>query len=136
MVPNQHQINALFEQSRVSERLRAHLELHSSHCEKVQRVLIALQRGSYVEPHYHTQPHQWEMFVVMQGSLELKLWSSDGELLSERIIGEGGVSNMMELRPGQIHSVECVSDQALMLEIKEGPFDPLNAKEFPSFSTL
>lgn len=134
MLPNQQQIAELFKQASVSERLRSHLELHKCHNEKVQRVLIALQKGSYVEPHYHDQPHQWEMFVVMQGALELKLWSSEGEILGASIIGEGGDTSMMELQPGQIHSVECISEQALMLEIKEGPFDPANAKVFPKFS--
>ena len=31
-------------------------------------------------------------------------------------------------KPGDVHSVECVSEQALMLEIKEGPFIEKHAK--------
>ncbi|MCV5333107.1 cupin fold metalloprotein, WbuC family, partial [Escherichia coli] len=40
-----------------------------------------------------------------------------------------GVS-VVEFSPGDIHSVKCLSPKALMLEIKEGPFDPRKAKAF------
>ncbi|WP_210508384.1 WbuC family cupin fold metalloprotein, partial [Pantoea ananatis] len=41
-----HQLEALYEQAEHSERLRAHLLMHNSHQDKVQRLLIALVKGS------------------------------------------------------------------------------------------
>lgn len=82
-------LDELFRTAANSERLRAHYLLHASHQEKVQRLLIAFVRDSYVEPHWHELPHQWEMFVVMQGQLEVCLYEqmvrSKNSLLLETV---------------------------------------------------
>ena len=55
------QIDALFKSAESSLRKRAHLNLHKTYEDKVQRLYIALVCGSYVEPHYHEKHNQWEM---------------------------------------------------------------------------
>nr|WP_256467817.1 WbuC family cupin fold metalloprotein [Yersinia ruckeri] len=120
----------MFSRAANSERKRAHLLLHDSHQEKVQRLLIAMVQGSYVDPHYHELPHQWELFVVLQGEVRVSLYDKDGPVVSVRDYGPTQTVAIMELEPGEIHSVECISDCALLLEVKEGPFDPTFAKAF------
>lgn len=123
----------LFEQAALSPRKRAHLNLHSSFDEKVQRLYIAMLQGSYVEPHYHELPHQWEMFFVLQGVVVLTLYNNDGSVIKSLMMGEGQDIQSIELQPSDIHSVECISARVLMLEIKEGPFNPEFAKAFPNW---
>ncbi|EOW6510398.1 WbuC family cupin fold metalloprotein [Cronobacter malonaticus] len=125
------QFDLLFEQAKNSARLRSHLLLHNSHQEKVQRLLIAMVKGSYVEPHYHELPQQWEMFTILQGKVQVTLFDTKGEILSQFPAGEGTEVTIVELSPGDIHSVECISEKAIMMEVKEGPFDPAYAKSFP-----
>lgn len=120
--------DALFEAAYSSDRKRSHLLLHSGHHEKVQRLLIGFIKGSYVEPHYHKSSTQWEMFIVMEGCVEIKTYEYDGSTKSIFLAGPQTETTLVEFAPGEIHSVECISDRALMLEIKEGPFDPQNAK--------
>lgn len=124
---------SLFEQAALSPRKRTHLNLHASFDEKVQRLYIAMLKGSYVEPHYHALPHQWEMFLVLQGVVVLSLYNNDGSVIKSLIIGEGQDIQAIELQPNDIHSVECISDRALMLEVKEGPFNSEFAKIFPNW---
>lgn len=119
---------ALFQAAEISPRKRAHLNLHASYDEKVQRLFIALTRGSYVEPHYHEHSHQWEIFVVIRGLIRVCHYNSDGSIVSELLVGDGENAKVIEVLPHDIHSVECLSDTALMLEIKEGPFVPEFAK--------
>ncbi|GKR20530.1 hypothetical protein KAM467_35740 [Aeromonas caviae] len=116
-------------------RKRAHLNLHNSFEEKVQRIFISLTQGSYVKPHYHELPHQWEMFVVMEGVVEVVFYSADGQEKQRLFVGEGQGCKAIEIHPMDIHSVECISEKALMLEIKEGPFDPATGKVAVNFST-
>lgn len=123
----------LFEQAALSPRKRAHLNLHSCFDEKVQRLYIAMLQGSYVEPHYHELPHQWEMFFVLQGVVVLTLYNNDGSVIKSLMMGEGLDIQSIELQPSDIHSVECISARVLMLEIKEGPFNPEFAKAFPNW---
>lgn len=126
-------IENLFSEAKVLPRQRSHLKLHTSYEEKVQRLLIALIKGSYVEPHFHALPHQWEMFTVLEGIIEVKLYNELGEIISKKLIGEGQDSIIVNFSPRDIHSVECISARALLLEIKEGPFEPEQAKCFPCF---
>ncbi|MEG5919701.1 WbuC family cupin fold metalloprotein [Enterobacter hormaechei] len=127
---DKNQLEALYDQAGQSERLRSHLLLHESHQDKVQRLLIALVKGSYVDPHYHELPHQWEMFIVMQGQVQVCLYGKEGDIINKFIAGENTAINIVEFSPGDIHSVECLSPRALMMEVKEGPFDPTFAKAF------
>jgi len=124
----QADIKTLFEQANYSHRKRAHLNLHASFDEKVQRLYIALLKGSYVEPHYHVLAHQWEMFFVQSGVLKVTLHNKNGSVISSCLVGDEQDTQAIEFKPGDIHSVECISEQALMLEIKEGPFIEKHAK--------
>ncbi|MGR5531575.1 WbuC family cupin fold metalloprotein [Vibrio alfacsensis] len=121
-------LSTLFQAAEISPRKRAHLNLHASYDEKVQRLFIALTKGSYVEPHYHELSHQWEMFVVIHGLIRVCHYNSDGGIVSELLVGDGERAKVIEFLPNDIHSVECLSETALMLEIKEGPFRPEFAK--------
>lgn len=73
--------------------------MHESHQEKVQRLLIALVKGSYVEPHYHELPHQWEMFIVLQGQLQVCLHSKNGEVIKQFVAGENTGISIVEFSP-------------------------------------
>lgn len=126
-------IDKLYVQAEISERKRAHYQLHTSHQDCVQRILIALVKGSYVEPHFHELSHQWEMFSVTEGCIKVCIYSANGEILNEFFAGPEEKNCYIEFSPYEIHSVECISDRALMLEIKEGPFNPDFAKSFPKW---
>ena len=132
-IVSSRQLESLFQQAELSPRKRIHLNLHTSFGDKVQRLYIAMIKGSYVEPHYHELPHQWEMFFVLQGEILLKLYNVDGSAKESMLVGGGHEVQSIELHPSDIHSVECISDRALLVEIKEGPFNPELAKVFPNW---
>ncbi|MBC6659620.1 cupin fold metalloprotein, WbuC family [Morganella morganii] len=122
-------INKLYSEAKDSPRKRSHYLLHNSHNDKVQRLLIGMCKDSFVEPHYHELPHQWELFFILEGTVELTVF--DDNLLQEEIIilnNDTGVYSI-ELPPRKAHSLRCISDTALLVEIKEGPFNPDHAKK-------
>lgn len=125
---NQVDIELLFEQAINSPRKRAHLNLHPSFDDKVQRLYIALLKGSYVEPHYHELAHQWEMFIVQCGVLRVTVHNKTGLVIDSFLVGDKQNVKSVEFQLGDVHSVECISDKALVLEIKEGPFVQKAAK--------
>ncbi|HHR6031112.1 MULTISPECIES: WbuC family cupin fold metalloprotein [Providencia] len=122
-------VEKLYLEAKNSPRKRSHYLLHKSHQDKVQRLLIGFVKGSYVEPHFHELPHQWESFFVLDGSLRLTILDEDKNIKSTEVIGSGTSIYAVEIQPNEIHSLECLSDNALLLEIKEGPFDPNFAKK-------
>lgn len=133
---DERMIMDLYQEAENSERKRSHLLLHKSHSETVQRLLIALVKGSFVEPHYHELANQWEMFIVMRGQLRIKLYDNLGNVVNDFTAGPELPVSIVEFHPGDIHSVECISDQALMMEVKEGPFNPKYAKAFPNWQVV
>lgn len=124
----------LEDQAHVSHRKRAHLNLHNNFNDKVQRLFISLTKGSYVSPHYHELTHQWEMFVVIEGIVEVILYTSEGQEIERLLVGDGQDCKAIEIHPFEIHSVQCISEKTLMLEIKEGPFIIDHAKVEVNFS--
>lgn len=132
-VLDKHYLSDLEKNAINNPRKRAHLNLHSDFDEKVQRLFISLTQGSYVEPHYHELPHQWEMFVVIEGVVEVVFYTNEGEVIKRLLVGEGQNCKVVEIHPFDIHSVECISESALMLEVKEGPFQPESAKVSANF---
>ena len=83
---------------------RAHLNLHSILSEKVQRLLIALKLGSYIEPRYHEFPHQWEMFVVTEGVVEVIFYTDKGKV-RRSLLGDSQDCKVIAIHPFYIHSV-------------------------------
>lgn len=127
-VISQEDMASLFEKASNSPRKRAHLNLHTSFDDKVQRLYIALLKGSQVGPHFHALAHQWEMFIVQNGLLKVTLHNKDGSEKNSILVGDKQNVQAVEFKPGDIHSVECISGKALILEIKEGPFIEEHAK--------
>lgn len=124
-------IASLYKEAALSHRKRAHHLMHSSHQDKVQRLFIAMIKGSIVEPHFHKKSNQWEMFCVLEGEVQITFHEDDGKP-TKVLLGGDSSTFCVEVHPGEVHSVICLSDKALLLEIKEGPFIPDNAKEFVS----
>ena len=112
---------------------------HNLHQETdlVQRFLNVLQPGTYIRPHRHVR-HQngtgFECFLVLQGSIGLLLFDPDGSLIQrERLDAEGPLRGI-ELAENQFHSLVCLRPDTVMFELKQGPYQPTDDKDFlPSF---
>ena len=102
-------------------RLRTHVLLHESHEDPVQRLLVGFSRGTYVQPHRHTE--QWEMIVPIKGVLALLLFSTTGTI-TERVEIAPDQTVTLEIPAGIWHTLVPVSESASMLEVKPGPFRP------------
>ena len=109
----------LLEQAGQSTRRRSHLLLHDSHLDPVQRVLVALKRGTYIQPHIHSR--QWEMIVPIEGALQTMFFSNDGVLRSAVEISSN-TTPLLQVPAGVWHSIIPISETAVMMEVKPGPF--------------
>ncbi|EAQ36018.1 hypothetical protein NB311A_11272 [Nitrobacter sp. Nb-311A] len=103
----------------VSPRKRSHLLLHESHADPTQRLLVAFEQSTYIQPHRH--PEQWEMIIPMRGVFALLLFSDDG-FVADRIELTAGSIPISQITVGAWHTLVALTSSALMLEIKPGPF--------------
>ena len=102
--------------------------MHDSHNSPVQRFFMVMLKDSFAPPHYHPLSHQWEFLQAIEGSVEFTVYDEQGKIKSSVIIGPDHESQFIEIDAKEIHSLKCVSERAVLIEIKEGPFDPENAK--------
>lgn len=123
--------NELIDSALASQRLRSHFSLHDSYQSKVQRLLIALIKGTYIPPHYHELPHQWEYFQVIKGTVSLIIFDNDSGVKDIIQMGDGEATRAIEIPPKTIHTLLCRSETAIVLECKEGPFEVEFAKILP-----
>lgn len=110
----------LLSSAALSPRKRAHINLHADFNEPVQRTCIALAAGTYVRPHFHPQAAKWELLVVLHGTLGILLFDESGAV-RERLELSPGES--VEVKAKTWHTVFPLGGEAVMLDIKEGPYD-------------
>ncbi len=119
-------------EARRSPRLRRNHNLHAEP-DLVQRFLNVMQPGTYVRPHRHlrdTPGEGFECFVVLQGALGLLLLDDQGEVTRQVRLEAGGPLRGVELQEGLFHTLVALSADTVMLEIKQGPYQPARDKDF------
>ncbi|MEB3349121.1 MAG: WbuC family cupin fold metalloprotein [Cyanobacteriota bacterium] len=129
---DQDLFDAVAAEARQLPRLRRNHNLHQ-HDDLVQRFLNVLQPGTYVRPHRHCRDHPgagFECFVVLQGAVGLVLLDADGAVQRlERLEASGPVRGI-QLAEGQYHTLVALSSDAVLFELKQGPYVPTADKDF------
>ncbi len=132
-----------------STRKRMNFNFHASAEENPHRFLNVFVRGSYVTPHRHAQPPKPESFLVLEGWLAAMIFDDSGKITQRYLLGTGprpaslpewarnaDAIRGMDLAPGVWHTVAAVSQHAVCFEVKPGPWDPTNDKEFAPWAPM
>ena len=126
-------LTALSERATVAERLRTHLNVHTSADAAVQRLFIATEPDTYMRPHRHPELHKWEFFLVLRGRLDLLVFSEGGQL-RERIVLSAEATPAVEIPAGTFHAYVCMTPGTVALEVKEGAYIPTPERDFAPWS--
>lgn len=118
--------------ARVSPRRRMILPLHKRQDHPLQRMLNALQPGTYVRPHRHPAPGA-ECLVLLRGALRFIAFDDDGEVRRTVDLGPEG-DHGVDLEPGVYHSLVALAADSVVLEVKTGPYDPERDKVFADWA--
>ncbi len=116
-----------------SPRGRANLNLHPELSDPVQRFFNAVEPGSYVRPHRHG-PGRWETFVAISGAGAMLTFDDDGTVLHRADLSPAGPHVAAEVPAGVWHTIVALKPGAVFLEIKPGPYRPIEDKNFASWS--
>lgn len=120
--------------ARGKPRLRMNHNLHQE-SDLVQRFLNVLQPGTYVRPHRHVRERAgtgFECFLVLQGAIGLLIFDSDGQLIERHRLSAAGPLRGIELAENQFHSLVALEPDTVMFELKQGPYQPTQDKDFLS----
>ncbi|WP_193164296.1 WbuC family cupin fold metalloprotein [Microbulbifer hainanensis] len=130
---SQADLSQLAESAQQADRRRNNLNVHDSVDANVQRLFIATQPETYIRPHRHSEPHKWEFFMVIQGSMSLLLFSDDGRI-EDRIELSALDVRAVEIPPNTWHSYTCMEEDTVALEIKEGAYTPTPEQDLAPWS--
>jgi len=119
----------LSRQAAASSRLRHHLTLHNSPDETCQRLLIAMEPGTYVPPHRHLLDPKPESLLGLRGRMALVIFGDDGEIQQLQIFGPGEAVLGIEIPAGVWHTVVCLESGSVLFESKPGPYRPEAPRE-------
>ena len=123
-------MDSLTEQAKVSPRLRMNMDLRNSAEDQSQRMLNAIEPGSVLPIHRHQKTS--ETVVCLRGHLVWEFYDElDGSTASPQAI----CTETIELSPngpvvalnvplGQWHTVRAIESGSVILECKDGPYEP------------
>lgn len=123
-------------EARANGRKREILVLHQDDAEPLQRMLNALQPGSYIRPHRHHTPPKAEALILLRGSLGFVAFHEDGAPDAENLIllhpTIGAVA--LDCRGSVWHTFFALEPDTVIFEVKAGPFEAATDKEFAAWA--
>lgn len=125
---------SILNQAKHSPRKRSHFNFHKELSDPVQRVCIGLLKGTYVRPHYHPQQNKWEMLLAVSGCVGVLIFNDQGFVVQRYELAPQQPLHGIELQPDTWHTVFPVTSEAVILEVKEGPYLPTAAENFAAWS--
>ena len=130
---SQDYLDELTSQASTNPRLRQHRNLHQSYDDPCQRLLNAIELGSYIQPHRHLSEPRDELLVAVRGLMALIKFDDEGNTTQIARLGtkqfDFETFPMAEVLSGEWHTVVALTAGCILLEIKRGPFDPNQRKD-------
>ena len=116
-------LDKLTAQAKESPRLRMNLDLRNSDADSSQRMLNAIEPGSVVPVHRHRGSS--ETLVVLRGRVVEEYYDSEGVCVATYELAAGGPAFGLNIPAGQWHSLRALDPGTVILEMKDGPYEPI-----------
>lgn len=117
-------LDKLTEEAKASPRLRMNLDLRNSADDQSQRMLNAIEPGSVVPIHRHQKTS--ETVVCLRGRLVEEYYDELERICTETIeLSPNGPVVALNIPAGQWHSVHALESGTVILEVKDGPYEPI-----------
>lgn len=127
-------MNGLVAEAGASSRHRQYFNIHTSFTDPCQRLINAINVGSYIQPHNHKSSSQDELLIALRGCFAKITFCDGGDVLDLEKFGTERFSTGdewlygVEISPRVWHTVIALTHDALLLEVKRGPFCEETAK--------
>ncbi len=123
----QELLDDLTAQAKASPRLRMNYDLRNSAEDGSQRMLNAIEPGSPLPIHRHR--HSSETVVCLRGHLRELFYDDAGHLTDSIDLMPNGSVVALNIPLGQWHTVEVIETGTVILECKDGAYEPLKEED-------
>ena len=128
-------LTELCDKARSSPRRRAHLNLHPELDDPVQRLVVAVEPDSYIQPHRHTESGKWELLIVIKGCFQVLIFDHTGTILDKQTLSSTDqLSRIIEIPESTWHCITALEPGSIFFETKPGPYTVLTDKDFASWA--
>ena len=127
-------LDSVANEARHAPRLRMNYNFHRDVNEPVNRLLNAMQRGTYVPVHRHLNPALSESCVVLRGRVGITIYNDSGCIVEQRQVGAGTDACGFDIEASVWHGLVVLEDDTVLYEVKQGPYTPLTAENIAPWS--
>ena len=127
---DQQLLDELTEQAKASPRRRMNYDLRNSDKDQSQRMLNALEPGTMLPIHRHRNSS--EVVVVLRGKVKWVYYNDNKEVTDTFIVAPDSDLVGLSVPIGQWHSLECLESGTVIIESKDGAYEPMGAEDILS----
>ena len=92
-------------------------------------MLNAIEPDTYITPHKHEAPDKREVFILLEGEMALLIFDNNGNIIDSIYLNKNNIQ-LVEIPPRTWHSLVSLKEGTVYYEIKDGPYNVLNDKNF------
>lgn len=127
MIINQSILDQLSAQAKASPRLRQVFDLRNTPEDNSQRMLNALEPGTIMPIHRHLASS--ETVVLLRGKICWHFYDDAGNETESVVLDANGDVRCINVENARWHSLECLTEGSVLLESKDGRYEPLREDE-------
>lgn len=121
-------LDKLTEQAKTSSRLRMNYDLRNNENDQSQRMLNAIEPGSPLPIHRHK--YTSETIVCLRGSIVEEYYDELERTCTDSIaLAPNSPVVAVNIPAGQWHTVRALESGTVILEMKDGPYEPLGDED-------
>lgn len=120
-------LDSLTDQAKSNPRLRQNYDLRNSSNDQSQRMLNAMEPGTFLPIHRHMMTS--EILVVLRGAVRQNIYDNNGNLIEQYEVRTGTENVGFSVPIAQWHMAESLESGTVILECKDGPWAPLLEEE-------
>ena len=121
-------LDSLTAQAKASPRLRMNMDLRNGPEDQSQWMLNAIEPGSPMPIHRHK--YSSETVVCLRGRLVEEFYDDLERMCTDAIeLSPGGPNYVLNIPAGQWHSIRALESGTVLLECKDGPYEPLGEED-------
>lgn len=127
MIIDQKVLDDLTAQAKASPRLRMNMDLRNSPSDRSQRMLNAVEPGTPLPIHRHMKSS--ETVVCLRGHLREIFYDDTGKVTEVIDLAPNSDCVALCIPIGQWHGIEVLESGTVILECKDGAYEPLGDRD-------
>ena len=117
-----------------SKRKRMNHNFHPKLSDPLQRMLNAVEPGTYIQPHKHEHPNKTEVFIIIKGRIAVIEFDNNGKIIEYIILDASKGNYGAEIKPHTWHTIISLEKGSVAYEVKNGPYIQIEDKHFAKWA--